>query len=621
MYSGPGSGFLVRTAFLAVAIASLVAPAASGQDQPSVRAAIGRALPVLQRSAATVAAQRGCVSCHHNSVAVITLRMARQRGFAIDARTLDAVESRTFRQLRSAGSLDEAMSGTTLSDPTPNDSYMLMAAHAAGVPRDATTAVYAKWIAGWQREGHWITSDFRPPHSGSLVTATATAVRAAQAYLPDAMAAEREVTLRRAREWLASTPPRSTEDAAFRLMGLVWAGASIEDRQAALRDLLAMQQPHGGWGQVRGYQPDAYSTGEALVALYEAGVELGDAARQKGLKFLMASRARDGTWRVRTRMLSPAEVSPPYFNTGFPYRKDEFLSFTGSCWAVMALLSALPEAAPASRAVGPSTSDDVPAWARVALFGPVGELGRLLDGGLSPNSRTDGGVTLLMMAASDADKVRLLLSRGADVKARTAAGVDALTVAATQYGTSASVRLLLDAGAAARPPDGVRVRRSPLVLASMTGDAGVVRLLIDRGADASVEALSEAVTFGHADIVRMLVAAGANVHVTESSGVNLLHWATITNRASVIPVLAAAGVEINATDDHGFTPLMYAATVDQGDAKTLEALLASGADRSIRNGDGRTPLEQARRLKHPMLAEALEKWGRESFSAPTRRGK
>ena len=32
-----------------------------------------------------------------------------------------------------------------------------------------------------------------------------------------------------------------------------------------------------------------------------------------------------------------------YFATGFPYGKDEFLSFTGSCWAVMGLLSALPD--------------------------------------------------------------------------------------------------------------------------------------------------------------------------------------------------------------------------------------------------------------------------------------
>ena len=119
-------------------------------------------------------------------------------------------------------------------------------------------------------------------------------------------------------------------------------------------------------------------------------------------------------------------------------------------------------------------------------------------------------------------------------------------------------------------------------------------------------ALSEAVTFGHADIVRVLVDAGADVQGTASSGINLLHWAGITNRASVIPVLVKAGVPLDATDDFGFTPLMYAATVDVGSLDTLKALLAAGADPCIRNDSGRTPLQQARHYKHGDLAAALK---------------
>jgi ankyrin repeat protein len=76
-------------------------------------------------------------------------------------------------------------------------------------------------------------------------------------------------------------------------------------------------------------------------------------------------------------------------------------------------------------------------------------------------------------------------------------------------------------------------------------------------------------------------AAGTNVSLTESSGINLLHRATITNRATVIPVLVKAGVALNATDDFGYTPLIYAATVDEGDTDTSGALLAAGAARNI----------------------------------------
>jgi ankyrin repeat protein len=598
--------FVLR-AFLACAIALFVVTrATSAQPQSSARAAVVRALPLLQRSASTFVAQRTCVSCHHNSLAIVTLRLARERGFEVDSKTLDTVENVTFRELRGPRALDNAIQAITLSDPTPNESLLLMAAHAAGVPRDLTTAVYARRMARWQRDNHWVTSDFRPPHSSSVFTATATAIRAIQDYMPDERADERDATVQRARQWLMATNATSTEDAAFRLLGLVWARATADERAEARRDLLARQQPSGGFSQLPGYPADAYSTGEALFALHEAGDPPTDRSWQKGAAFLISSQAADGSWRVRTRMISPAHISPPYFSTGFPYAKDEFLSYAGSCWAVMALASAQDGVKNQAAPIGSRDADpQTPRWVRTALFGNARELESLLASGVEASSQTEGGSTMLMMAAPDEDNVRVLLARGAQVRHRSPAGVDALTVAAAQYGSSASMARLLDAGAELRLPDGVRARRSPLVLASMTGDVAAIKLLLARGAEPSSEALSEAVTFGHADAVRALIDAGADASITESSGVNLLHWATITNRASVIPILVRAGVPLNATDDNGFTPLMYAATVDVGDTDTLKALLSSGADRRIRNDQGRTPLEQARHYKHAGIAHAL----------------
>ena len=559
---------------------------------------------MLQRSAAAFVAQRACISCHHNSLAILTLRFAQERGFAVDAKTLETVEAKTFRELRGPRALDDAIQAVGVSDPTPNESLLLMAAHEAGVPRDLTTAVYARRMTRWQRDGHWVTSDFRPPHSSSIFTATATAIRAIQFYMPEERTAERDAAIERARRWLITTRGTSTEDAAFRLLGLAWAGSTTDDRKEATRDLLERQQSRGGFPQLAGYAPDAYSTGEALFALHEAGIPASDPAWQKGAAFLISSQARDGTWHVRTRMLSPASISPPYFSTGFGYKKDEFLSYAGSCWAVMALVAGLADVHAGPPEGGPHVPPAA-AWIRTALFGSAQDLDAMLDRGLDPASKTETGTTLLMMASADEDKVRLLLARGLNPKARAPSGVDALTVAAAQFGTSPAIKLLLDAGAETHAPEGVRVRRSPLVFASMTGDNDTVKLLLARGAEPSSEALSEAVTFGHAEVVRSLVSAGADVKLAESTGVNLLHWATITNRASVILVLARAGVPLNAIDDYGFTPLMYAATVDVGDTQTLKALLESGADRTIRNDQGRTPFEQARHLKHAGIADAL----------------
>ena len=122
--------------------------------------------------------------------------------------------------------------------------------------------------------------------------------------------------------------------------------------------------------------------------------------------------------------------------------------------------------------------------------------------------------------------------------------MDALTIAATYRNTAGSIQALLDAGAAAQPPEGVRVRHSPLTFASMTGDLENVTLLLARGAKVSAEPLSEAVTFGYPDVVQTMIKAGGDAKIREGTGINLLHWATITNRANLIPILVKAGTPL-----------------------------------------------------------------------------
>lgn len=500
------------------------------QSPQSIRKAIEKALPPLQKSVATYVEKRACFSCHHNVLPIMALHMARDRGIGIDAGVLDALEKKTWA---SGGSLDDVVQARNVSNPAVNDTLLLLSQEYGGVS-DVASVVRAQRIASWQRaDGHWFTSDFRPPHSSSYFTATATTLRALRAHLH--WAADHPKVLA-ARRWLFQNKPASTEDAAFRLMGLVWAGGSLDEIAGASRDLRLMANRDGGWGQTAAYPSDAYSTGQAVFALKEAGED-----SPKGIKFLVSKQARDGTWRTRTRMVSPAEVSPPYFETGFPYKKDQFLSYAGSCWAVMALLSTMPGKA----------------------MPPLPEVTQ------APPSVTD----LTPFAQ--------------------------LTIAASYYGNVKEVTRLLDAGAPPNAPEGTRSRNTPLRFAAMSGDVEMARVLLAHGADANAGApVSEAITFGHAEVTQLLIGAGASVDLTESTGVNLLHWAAITGRAALIPVLVKAGVELDAVDDNGFTPLMYAATLDYGDTKTLEALLAAGADPAIADYDNRTPLSQARRFKH-----------------------
>jgi ankyrin repeat protein len=216
-----------------------------------------------------------------------------------------------------------------------------------------------------------------------------------------------------------------------------------------------------------------------------------------------------------------------------------------------------------------------------------------------------------MLAAHDAAKVRLLLARGADPKFRAPSGVDALTVAAGFRGNTETVRMLIDAGALPNPPEGIRLRNSPLVSACMHGDVDMVRLLLARGADPNFTSrsnspVSAAITFNRPEALDLLLKAGADATGVDGTGVNLLHWATITDRPETIPLLARAGVDLNAVDDNGFTPLMYAASIDFDDTRAIEALLTAGAKTSEKDFDNRIALDHARRLRHTRQIRLLD---------------
>jgi hypothetical protein len=156
-------------------------------------------------------------------------------------------------------------------------------------------------------------------------------------------------------------------------------------------------------------------------------------------------------------MISPATVSPPHFTTGFPTRRTS-ICLCRKPLGGPGLAGAIPPSPGKPEPPQPagSSGGDAPAWARTVLFGTLPQLTALLDGGLDPNSKTKNGTTLLMMAAPDVEKVRLLIARGADVKVRGASGHDALTIAAAYRGTAPSLQALIDAGAALQAPDGVR---------------------------------------------------------------------------------------------------------------------------------------------------------------------
>jgi hypothetical protein len=117
-------------------------------------------------------------------------------------------------------------------------------------------------------------------------------------------------------------------------MGLRWAKASPTVIERSTKVLAASQRADGGWNQLPGMGSDAYATGQALYALSAAGkVPTGDAIYQKGISYLLRTQAQDGSWHVKTRSI----WFQPYFESGFPYAYDQWISVAGTAWATMGL--------------------------------------------------------------------------------------------------------------------------------------------------------------------------------------------------------------------------------------------------------------------------------------------
>ena len=222
-------------------------------------------------------------------------------------------------------------------------------------------------------------------------------------------------------------------------------------------------------------------------------------------------------------------------------------------------------------------------------------------------------------AAPDQNKLKLLLERGADVRAKAKSGFTALMAACLYRGTSGSVHLLLDKGAEVNPGKEVVFNVSPLFFAAFVGDRENVALLRGRGADPQrrmlqfgqfpASPLFVATFQGDAEMVKDLLESGANMQEQDESQMTALHWAVLNNHVGVVKALIQAGAKLNQIDKFGYTPLLYAATIDFGDTAVLETLLKAGSDPKIRNKEGKTALEQARRYSYPDIKRVLEASG------------
>ena len=97
-----------------------------------------------------------------------------------------------------------------------------------------------------------------------------------------------------------------------------------------------LQRADGGFPQLETLGSDAYATGQTIVALRDAGeLSSDDPVIRRAVDYLLADQMADGTWFVATRAL-PFQ---PFFNSGFPNGRSQYISAAATAWAVLALAS------------------------------------------------------------------------------------------------------------------------------------------------------------------------------------------------------------------------------------------------------------------------------------------
>ena len=198
----------------------------------------------------------------------------------------------------------------------------------------ATDAATLNLVSTQRTDGSWVFLDTRPPQAdNSLFPDTAMAIRGLDAYGPPGQREAIKQTVARAREFLRTAVPTSTQDEAFKLLGLVWSPVPSGEISAQAKKLLALQRADGGWAQLPTMASDAYATGEALFALHASGVAAKSGRYEKGVTYLLRTQLEDGTWFVHSRAFG----FQPYFESGFPHGTDQFISASATAWATMAL--------------------------------------------------------------------------------------------------------------------------------------------------------------------------------------------------------------------------------------------------------------------------------------------
>ncbi|CAH0553399.1 unnamed protein product [Brassicogethes aeneus] len=169
---------------------------------------------------------------------------------------------------------------------------------------------------------------------------------------------------------------------------------------------------------------------------------------------------------------------------------------------------------------------------------------------------------------------------------------------------AALTRMRSDSSRAQQP------EKTSLVEACTDGDVGTVRKLLTEGrsvhetSEEGESLLSLACSAGYFELAQVLLAMHANVEDRGIKGeCTPLMEAASAGHLDIVKLLVAHGADVNAQSTSGNTPLMYGCA--GGHTEVVKFLLENGANVEDHNENGHTPLMEAASAGHVGLAKIL----------------
>ncbi len=210
-----------------------------------------------------------------------------------------------------------------------------------------------------------------------------------------------------------------------------------------------------------------------------------------------------------------------------------------------------------------------------------------LDRGGKIDTGDDSGNTPLWLTASGThlDAFKLLIDKGADINVRNADGETILMEVCSSSKGDNPIRLIQQSKAALLIGKGIDVNaQSDLSLSSQKLNNQLGGFGVDRSMTASGQtALMFAVRQGDAEMIKLLLANGADVNLADEKAQTALIHACRAEKQDVVILLLDNKADPNSVDSTGMTPLMLATQEDN--LELVKILVAKGADTEFKNDD------------------------------------